>query len=461
MRRRSRFSLAGVTTLAVQRKRCAMRVVIERSAQEADAVARLLASEGHEVRVADLGADAAEADVAYLDVWTPAVAPRVAALRARGTRVTSSSELVLERAARAGALTVGVTGTAGKSTASSFLVQLLRSAHVPMLAAADGRLGHLWVTGSVVDGLDGLSPGDLVVVELTSSHLAFMASSPEVAVVTCFWPDHVELHGSLAAYRAAKEAIVRSQAPSGAVVVNADDAAATSFAELTPARRFDFSAEHEIEEGAFVRAGAVVLRRDGEETVLGDAPTEPTVRQAVLAAGAAVAAAGVPLAALEGSVARLTPPPHRRQSLGRIGGALVVDDGMAATPAKARASLAGRDDGSVVLIAGGRDRTEGGTAHASAEERALLDEACDEAARAVRVAVLFGAAAAILEPRLTSRGVAAQVAPDLDAAFELALAVTPGAAVVLFAPFFPVSAQERERFTTLARSSIPVPRPDA
>jgi UDP-N-acetylmuramoylalanine--D-glutamate ligase len=431
-----------------------MRVVIERAAQEADAVATLLASEGHDVRIADLDADAVEADVAYLDVWTPEVAPRVAALRAHGTRVTTSSELVLERAARAGALTVGVTGTAGKSTAASFLVQLLGAADVSMLAAADGRLGHRWVTGSVVDGLASLSPSDVVVVELTSSHLAFMASSPDVAVVTCFWPDHLELHGSLAAYRAAKEAIVRGQAPSGAVVVNADDPVAASFVQLTPARRFAFSAQREVEAGAFVRDGAVVLRRDGEEAVLGDAPAEPTVRQAVLAAGAGVAAAGTPLAVLEGAIAALTPPPHRRQPLGSLGGALVVDDGMAATPAKARAALAGFPDNSVVLIAGGRDRTEGGAAHASPEERVLLDAACDEAARSVRVAVLFGAAAAILEPRLTGRGVAAKVVPDLEAAFELAVAATPGAAVVLFAPFFPVSADERERFAALARSLI-------
>ncbi len=430
-----------------------MRVVIEGSAQEADAVAHLLVAEGHDVRIADLDADAGEADIAYLDVWTPAVAPRVAALRARGARVTTSSELVMERAALAGARTVGVTGTAGKSTASSFLVQLLGSADVSVLAAEDGRLGHRWVTASVVDGLARLSPGDLVVVELTSSHLAFMASSPDVAVVTCFWPDHLELHGSLAAYRAAKETIVRGQARSGAVVVNADDPAAASFAELTPARRSFFSAEREVNEGAFVRAGVVVLRRDGEETVLGAAPSEPTARQAILAAVAAVAAAGAPLAANEGALGRLTPPPHRRQPLGSIGGALVVDDGMAVTPAKARAALAGFADGSVVLIAGGLDRTEGGAVHTSAEERALLDAACDEAARAVRVAVLFGAAAAILEPKLESRGISAKVAPDLDAALELALAAAPGAAVVLFAPFFPVSAQERERFAATVRAA--------
>ena len=50
-----------------------------------------------------------------------------------------------------------------------------------------------------------------------------MRTSPHVAVVTCFWPDHLELHGSLMAYRRAKEQIVRAQTADDHVVVNADD----------------------------------------------------------------------------------------------------------------------------------------------------------------------------------------------------------------------------------------------
>ena len=61
--------------------------------------------------------------------------------------------------------------------------------------------------------------------ELTSSHLAFMATSPTIAAVTCFWPDHLELHGSLAAYREAKEAIVRHQRPSDRLVLDTTDEA--------------------------------------------------------------------------------------------------------------------------------------------------------------------------------------------------------------------------------------------
>ena len=67
------------------------------------------------------------------------------------------------------------------------------------------RAGNLWPTAEL---LRPRSDG-LLVMELTSSHLCFTSRSPAVAVITCFWPDHLELHGSLERYRAAKETIVR------------------------------------------------------------------------------------------------------------------------------------------------------------------------------------------------------------------------------------------------------------
>ena len=81
-------------------------------------------------------------------------------------------------------------------------------------SASGARAGNLWPTGSSRRSSTEADATDrALLLELTSSHLAFMATSPTIAAVTCFWPDHLELHGSLAAYREAKETIVRHQAP--------------------------------------------------------------------------------------------------------------------------------------------------------------------------------------------------------------------------------------------------------
>ena len=273
-------------------------ILVEGFDPDALALARLLAGEGREVRLAgpaagpdeprqvaelrdlgivlepyaDLDAEPGHAEIAYLDVWTPAAAPRVQRLRARGTRVSCLGDLLLERWPGP---SIGITGTAGKTMTTSLTAEILHAAGVDVAVSRGARAGNLWPTADLLDRLGataaGPTPvaGPTLLLELTSSHLAFMRSSPSVAAVISFWPDHLELHGDLARYRAAKETIVRHQRPGDAVVVNADDASA-GFAVVTPAVPSEFSLRHAVERGAYLDpARGVVVVRPGAETALG------------------------------------------------------------------------------------------------------------------------------------------------------------------------------------------------
>src|SRR6476659_11079412 len=126
------------------------RVLVEGFERDAVVLARTLAREGYRVTLAGTG-DASQQglelraagvvvrarasldtepgnhDEAFLDVWTPEIAPRVALLRENGCVVRCLADLVLERSA---VPTIGVTGTAGKTTTAAFLAFLLRSAGV-------------------------------------------------------------------------------------------------------------------------------------------------------------------------------------------------------------------------------------------------------------------------------------------------------------------------------------------
>ena len=129
-----------------------MTTLVEGFDTDAVALARLLATEGRSVTLAGSGTASAEAlalraldvdvreradldrepgehEEAFLDVWTPEVAPRVCRLRAAGARVRCLGDLVLERAR---VPTIGVTGTAGKTTTAFLVVQLLRVASSPL-----------------------------------------------------------------------------------------------------------------------------------------------------------------------------------------------------------------------------------------------------------------------------------------------------------------------------------------
>ena len=426
------------------------------------ALARLLAAEGRAVTLAgtgpaagaalalrdhgvvvrehaDLDLDPGEHDEAFLDVWTPEVAPRVARLRAAGCRVRCLADLVLERARIP---TIGITGTAGKTTTAVLVVQVLRAAGLEVHATT-ARAGNLWPTAELLPMPDT----GVLVLELTSSHLCFATHSPSVAAVTCFWPDHLELHGSLARYRRAKEAIVRGQSAGEAVVANEDDAAAMTIASFSPGRRLGFSATAEVEEGAFLRGRSLVARWHGEERELMlPADMDAPRRQALLAAVATAVAAGrVPT-----GLAGLRLPALRAVVVGRRDGVELVDDGMAATPAKTAAALRERPDRSVVLVAGGDLTSAGLPVHASPEEGQLLEGACLEAQRAAREVVLFGPAADRLAPLLGATPVV--VVDDLARAVAIAGERLAGAESLLVSPMFPVSLESRERIAPALRA---------
>jgi len=464
-------------------------ILIEGFDPDALALARWFTEEGRTVRLAsaaaapenaaalrelgirvepdtDLDADPGSAEVAYLDVWTPDVAPRTQRLRAQGTRVSCLGDLLLERWAGP---TIGITGTAGKTTATALTATLLRAAGIDPAVSSGARAANLWPTADLLDRADAVETPLLL--ELTSSHLAFMATSPTIAAVTCFWPDHLELHGSLAAYREAKETIVRHQRPTDRLVLDTTDEAVSSFAALAPGEVVAFSATGPVERGAFVRSGMLTVRWDDAETTvarLADVPLPQAHLTSMLTAVTVALAAGAPPSTLADGLRAARPLPYRAVQVATIGGVPVVDDGLAATPAKTSATLAGYPWQSVILIAGGVGGLGTGAIHAAPEEQPLFEQACDEIARAVRLAVVFGPAAARLEGALSARGVPLRTTATLDEAFELAAAATRAAAastggdmsVLLFSPLFPVDLADRERFATLARAGRGATAPD-
>jgi len=397
----------------------------------------------------DLDTAAASADIAYLDPWTPDTAPRVGRLKAQGTRISCLGELLLEQW---DGPTIGITGTAGKTSTTAATAGMLRASGIEIAVSRGARAGNLWPTGDLLDFLDHGARATTLLLELTSSHLAFMQTSPTIAAVTSFWPDHLELHGSFARYRAAKETIVRGQQPTDIVVVNADDDAA-GFASCTPAIRSAFSLRQPVANGAYVDAeGHIVLVRDGDRTRLGPLPKGRAHGSNLIAAAAIALAAGASPDAIEHGIVTTQMPAWRASPAGMLAGIPVVDDGMAATPSKTAALLRSYPNRDVVLIAGGMNHAGGGLVHAAPEETILLERACDEVARIARLVILFGEAAARLSPLLERRGVRTIEADDLeDAVGKAATAVAPATmtSAVIFSPLFPVSIEDRGRFQSL------------
>jgi UDP-N-acetylmuramoylalanine--D-glutamate ligase len=393
--------------------------------------------------------------VRLLSPWTPlpAIAPGEAG------RLSGAADLLL----RFSPLPVlGVTGTAGKSTTARLAEAMLRASGIDVFTSDDAPAANAWPTAALVERVLGARPPAWCVAELTSNHLAVSSASPRIACVTNVWPDHIDQHGSLAAYLEAKRRIVAFQTADDWVVANAADAGAMTLARSSAARLLRVDPGGPAgDPGAGIEEGRLVARLGGRTLDLGPAtalPAAPGSVNGLLAAAAALLAGATPQG-IARALAGWRGLALRREYLGVVDGSPVIRDALAATPAKAAAGLALHDPGSVVLIAGGFDDLGGGAMHDAAEERPLLVDAARVAAERCAHAALFGPAAPRLAAALTTAGLASVAVHDAlpEAAADARGRAGEGRTIV-FAPWFPTSPADRAALPSLLGLPRPEPR---
>jgi UDP-N-acetylmuramoylalanine--D-glutamate ligase len=144
-------------------------------------------------------------------VANPAVKPDNRLLRAaRAADIPVTSEIRLLVAALPNRLrTIGVTGTAGKSTTTAMIGHILKKTLCDNRVYIGGNLG-----GSLLDYLDEISSDDWVVLELSSFMLHSLREdkwSPHIAVVTNISPNHLDWHGDFENYASEKRVIMDYQ----------------------------------------------------------------------------------------------------------------------------------------------------------------------------------------------------------------------------------------------------------
>ena len=168
---------------------------------------------------------------------------------------------------------LGVTGSAGKTTTARLAEAMLRASGTETLTASDAPADNAWPT---VERVLSARPPAWCVAELTSNHLAVCSASPQIACITNVWADHVDQHGSLAAYLEAKRRIVAFQRPDEWTVVNVDDPGAVELTAGSPARSLRVTLQGPAgDPGAGVESGRLTLRLDGHAYDLGPSTALP------------------------------------------------------------------------------------------------------------------------------------------------------------------------------------------
>ncbi|HVO42502.1 MAG TPA: UDP-N-acetylmuramoyl-L-alanine--D-glutamate ligase, partial [Aggregatilineales bacterium] len=267
--------------------------------------------------------------------------------------LTNDAQLFLERCP---APVIGITGSAGKTTTTTL---------VGKMCAAAGR--KTWVGGNIghvlLPDLRTMQPDHTVVMELSSFQLEIMTQSPRIACILNVTPNHLDRHGSMEAYMAAKANIFLNQNHDDLCVLGRDDPGCNVLADQVPSRLLWFSLYDMVPDGAFVAGNRLMVAGlgspDGGAHVV---CSREDIRlrgehnvQNVLAACAVAGAAGVSIEAMREVIKTFTGVEHRLEIVRTVDGVTYVNDSIATAPERVIAALKSFTE-PIVLLAGGRDK---------------------------------------------------------------------------------------------------------
>jgi len=343
--------------------------------------------------------------------------------RRHGREIVGDIELLARN--RSESTYIGITGTNGKSTTTALIGHILRAAG--RRAEVGGNIGTPALSLAPL-GQDGC-----YVLEMSSYQLEITPTAIfDVAVLLNVTPDHLDRHGGMAGYIAAKRLIFSRQKGSRTAVIGVDDETGrATWSELSAEASSDrnvipISVRQRLAHGVFVAEGALYdaidsgPRRVAELSRIETLPGAHNWQNAA-AAFAAARAVGVPAEAASRAMAGFPGLAHRQELIARIGQVAFVNDSKA-TNADAAAKALGSYE-RIYWIAGGKAK-EGGIAS--------LEPWFDR----IRRAYLIGEAAPAFADTLAGRVPAAQ-AGSLAAAVAAAAADAAhegGPAVVLLSP---------------------------
>ncbi|HKD74647.1 MAG TPA: UDP-N-acetylmuramoyl-L-alanine--D-glutamate ligase, partial [Ktedonobacterales bacterium] len=326
----------------------------------------------------------ADADVIFVSPGiTPGFAiriPGIAEAAARGAIISNHTQLLFERSP---APIAGVTGSAGKTTTTTLLGEMLQTSF------ADDASRRVYVGGNMgiplINEVALITADDVVVLELSEVQLARLHASPHIGVITNITPDHYDRYPTFEEYVRAKRQIVRDMRPGDYAILNADNIPASESAAETVAHALYFSRTQPIERGADIREGAFWLRLPdsapirlcgiGETRLPGNHNHEN-----ILAASLAAYLAGATPKAIAQVIRTFGGVANRIEFVAERGGVRYYNDSIATSPNRALAALRTFDE-PILLIAGGKDKN------------LPWEEIASEIVRRVRVIAVLGVSA--------------------------------------------------------------------
>lgn len=251
---------------------------------------------------------------------------------------------------------IGITGTNGKTTTTTLIGEILKHAGLKVQVA--GNIGL-----PLIEVVETADDDTWNVVELSSFQLETIKFfHPNIAIALNVTPNHLDRYNFFSDYAAAKHRIFMNQTGEDIAILNVDNEVTSSWVHGLKARVVLFSTKRELQEGFFLRDGAIFFRDGVRERLI-------TTRDRILLKGlhnvenilAAVAATtfcGVDIEVMREVLSQFAGVEHRLEFVTSINGVRFYNDSKATSvDATLKAIEALSDEkGKIILILGGRGK---------------------------------------------------------------------------------------------------------
>lgn len=316
---------------------------------------------------------------------------------------------------------VAITGTNGKTTTTTLVGEIFKESG--RKTSVVGNIGNA-VVAAAVDSTEE----DWMVAEVSSFQLETTSEfRPVVSAILNLTPDHLNRHKTMEAYGAAKAMVYANQDENDYLVVNADDEASMKLAEGCKAKLVPFSRKKELDFGAYLCDGTLVIRDEegaskeiceaSDLRIIGDHNIENA-----LAAAAVAFFAGIDMAVISKAIKEFPGVEHRIEYCGIVNGAQYYNDSKGTNVDAAVIALKALKE-NIILIAGGDGKAQDFTELAKALEGK------------VKALVLLGRDAPVIEKSAREQGFNnIYTEKDMDACVRKAMELSKPGDKVLLSP---------------------------
>jgi len=368
-------------------------------------------------------------DALCLSGGVPLTLPIVQEAVKRGIPLSNDTQIFMEVAP---CKTIGITGSAGKTTTTTLVGEMAKRS----IQNSEFRIQNsVFVGGNIGDPLinyvDDMTADDLAIIEISSFQLEQMTISPNIAAILNITPNHLDRHGTMDAYTAAKARILEFQTDKDTAILGHDDKGAWNLRNKVKGKLLTFSL-NELDDrfdGAYFHDGLLSLREGKAYVPLLPRekiklPGDHNVAN-VLAAFTIGHAAGFKLDDMLEAVEEFRGVAHRLEFVRELRGARWYNGSIATAPERSMADIHAFAAEPIVLMLGGRDKNLPWDGIAK-----LIHQRVDHV-------VVFGEAAEMIQKAVSAAGGAGvdlHRAGNLKEAVIAAAEVASAGDVVLFSP---------------------------